>query len=448
MGKSVKKIPTGKLARTTITGMTAAKVGAKHLAYLGKTAFSDKTTQQETKDLHEEEIGKILFQTLSQLRGTALKVSQMLSMQIDLFPETIRQELAKACHQVLPLNRALIRKAFLQEFQTVPETLFQQFDSKAFAAASLGQVHEAISFDGEPLAVKIQYPGIAASIDSDIKMIRGILTTLSSRTDYLPKKELIHFILDEIETRLQEEVDYNQEAENTRWFAQHLKMDWIQVPEVLPEFSSKRVLTLKKLAGLHLKEWLATNPPQEEKNHFGQLLYDFFLHSVFELKHLHADPHPGNFLFMEGGRLGLLDFGCIKHLNEDYPQKMAHLLNAHIKDYHQDNSKELLEACQALEILPQDFTVKDFQELVNPFLKPLQAWLVEPFLKESFDFSTKSPYPQHAHEEAKKTVKYLSGLHQDQVYYDRSFVGLILMLQEIGAVVRTQNPWFGESIDF
>ena len=142
------------------TASIAAQSGAKHLTHLGKKAFSSdsETLQKE----HEAEIGKLLFKGLSQMRGTALKASQLLSLEADLIPEGIRQELAKSCHQVPPLNRSLIRKVFMSEFQQEPHTLFEFFNSSAFAAASLGQVHAAV-FEGDEVAVKVQYPGIQES---------------------------------------------------------------------------------------------------------------------------------------------------------------------------------------------------------------------------------------------------------------------------------------------
>ena len=116
MGKKVDKIPTGKIARTTITGISAAKVGIKHLSHMGKKKIFKKYDLPEAQEQHEQEIGKIIFSALSQLRGTALKVAQMLSMEESILPEPIRKELAKAFHQALPMNRALIHKVFQNEF--------------------------------------------------------------------------------------------------------------------------------------------------------------------------------------------------------------------------------------------------------------------------------------------------------------------------------------------
>ena len=191
-------IPTSKMKRSTIAGASMAKVGVKHLTFLGKSTFTSTKNKETNKEQHEKEIGQILIATFSQLRGTALKIAQVLSMEADFFPKSIRDELLKACHQVIPLNQAHIRKVFMKDFGQSPEQIFKNFNGKAFAAASLGQVHLAESETGEPMAIKIQYPGIDITIQSDLKLMRGVLNTLQKSTSLLPPKAIIDSVLNEI----------------------------------------------------------------------------------------------------------------------------------------------------------------------------------------------------------------------------------------------------------
>ena len=147
---------TGRLSRGAIVGMAVARAGLTHLGHKAKSMTRDDATTEQARVAHEAELGRILFAALNQLKGTALKASQLLSMELGFLPEGMRQELARAHYQVTPLNRALVIKVMRQEFGQDPQALFQQFDPIAFAAASLGQVHAAIMTDGLAVAVKLQ----------------------------------------------------------------------------------------------------------------------------------------------------------------------------------------------------------------------------------------------------------------------------------------------------
>ncbi len=319
--------------------------------------------------------------------------------------------------------------------------MFASFEPKAFAAASLGQVHRAVTHEGVAVAVKIQYPGIAASIDSDMKILRGLLRTLSATTRMLPRMAVIDLVLDEIEARLREEVDYELEAKNTQWFQAAVQPFDLQIPEVLEAQSSSKILTTTRLEGQHLDEWLADNPGQDERNHFGQLLFDHFIHSVFVLGRLHADPHPGNYLFMPGWCLGLLDFGCVKTITPSFPSSMAEVLNALLADNKEPCSARILKAYQAHGLLAEDLTAEEYETKLKPTLLPMTDWLVAPFVQSSFDFSKREAYPDIHKLDSKVTAKYLKGMRSDQVYFDRSFFGVMHLLEKIGATVRTENRW-------
>ena len=165
---------TGRLSRGAIAGMAVARAGLAHLGHKAQSLTRDAAQSAQARTAHEAELGRILFAALNQLKGTALKASQLLSMELGFLPDGMRQELSRAHYQVTPLNRALVVKVMRQEFGQDPHTLFQQFEPQAFAAASLGQVHAATLFTGEAVAVKLQYPGMAASVGSDMRMLRSL----------------------------------------------------------------------------------------------------------------------------------------------------------------------------------------------------------------------------------------------------------------------------------
>lgn len=438
---------TGKLKRSAISGLAMARAGISHLGHQARQLARDDDAKPAAQDQHEAELGRILFRALNQLKGTALKVSQLLSMDADFLPEGIRRELAKGCYQVTPLNRALVHKVFSSEFGQAPEQLFAHFEPSSFAAASLGQVHRASLADGRLLAVKVQYPGIAASVKSDIRMLRGILQTLGLGSNLIPRQELIDRMMNEVEQKLVEELDYEHEAAQLHWFRQHVRLPGIVIPQAISSHSSRRVLSMQRLAGLHLEPWLATAPNQAQRDHFGQLLYDWFWTSVRQLGRLHADPHPGNFLFMPDGQLGVLDFGCTKTISADFCTAMAQAWTALLERGESDSYAAVRDAYLALGVISPELSLADFETELVPVISPLIDWQLEPYRTAHFDFSQKSSYPSPDRSQNKTMMNLAAGFHQDLPYFDRAYLGLMHMLKKIGASVTTGNPWTQQMIN-
>lgn len=431
-------IPISKLKRASITGLTAAKIGIKHASYRARTLISTDSRKDKLKKDHEENLGKLIFSVLSQLKGTALKVSQLLSMEADILPKNIRNQLINACHQAPPINRALVRKQVIQELGDKPTNRFKYFNPEAFAAASIGQVHRAETFDGQKIAVKIQYPGIASTIESDIKIIEKLFWTISKTSNLLPPKIVIDLIMKEMQDRLREEVNYEVEAESLKWFRKNLTLDGVIIPKVVDDLSAKRLLTLEMLDGLHLKEWLETNPSQNDKNRLGQLLFDFFWYSVYKLNRINADPHPGNFLFMPDGNLGVLDFGCVRSLNAEFVEQFSKLIPACVRAFYQDgDSNSLREAYQALKILPTETNQEQFESVMLPSIEKFGRWFGQAYVGNSFDFSKKSACPGRPDSESMQAIKLLSGMYEEQICFDRAHLGLMNILTEMGAVITT-----------
>ena len=295
------QLPEGRLARAGVAGVTALRIGAGELRHRVKRPFMSQQQRESEQSVLDDKNARLLFEALTQLRGTALKLAQMLGMELDLLPAQYRRELEKSFHQVPPLNRVLVRKVIREEFGKAPEQLFTGFDDIAFAAASLGQVHAAILPDNTNVAVKIQYPGIHVALDSDMNLMRKVALGM-------PNSTIVRQSIDEVHARLQEEVDYRLEAATTRWFRENLKLDGIVVPRIYEDWCSDRVLTTEYCAGTHLDNWLANEPSQALRDQVGQRLYDLFIHSVLKLRRLHADPNPGNYLFRDDGSIALIDF--------------------------------------------------------------------------------------------------------------------------------------------
>jgi predicted unusual protein kinase regulating ubiquinone biosynthesis (AarF/ABC1/UbiB family) len=311
-----------------------------------------------------------------------------------------------------------------------PEELFASFNTKAFAAASLGQVHTATTHDGETLAVKIQYPGISDTIDSDIRMIKGLVRPLQ-------KSNIMLEGLKEIRARLVEETDYALEAENLNWFRKHLQINKVRIPKVYENLSTNKVLSMEKLPGVHLKDWLETDPSIDERNHFGGLIGKTFRRSFYELKILHADPNPGNYLFGDDGNLALLDFGCVKRFSEDFSTHFLSLMDAHIR-----NSKtDVLAAYKAFGLL-DDITAASAAQLYEDVLKPLGDWLLKAVHPEHFDFAKNKGYASEGICHFEKMMHH-PGFQQTNtefIFLDRTIFGLYSLYEQMGASVSFKIP--------
>lgn len=430
---------TGRLSRGAIAGMAVARAGLAHLGHKAQSLTRDEAQQAQARTAHEAELGRILFAALNQLKGTALKASQLMSMELGFLPEAMRQELARAHYQVTPLNRAVVIKVLRQELGGDPHTLFQHFEPQAFAAASLGQVHAATLNSGEAVAVKLQYPGMAASIGSDMRMLRSLLQTLGGQSDTLPKASIIDRVMADIELKLAEELDYQHEAQTLQWFAQHLTLPGLVIPAPVVDRTTRRVLTMRRLQGQHVNEWLQTQPSQAQRDHYGQLLFDTFLHCAFVLHRLQADPHPGNYLFMADGQLGLLDFGCTRALDAGFCTAVSTVWSALLRS--PLDTATLQQAYLALGLISTGLSAHDFCTQLLPALADMQAWQRLPFTVPVYDFAQHPAYPGAKPEHQRVAVQLLQAVPPDMPYFDRAYLGLTQMLKTLGARVRTTNPW-------
>lgn len=416
-----------------LVGTTAARVGAKAVRHKLSASPS-----KEAKDQHEAEVGKLIFAAVTQLRGTALKAAQMLSMDAGVLPEGIRAQLARASHQALPLNRALVSRAFRQAFGREPQSLYAQFDTEAFAAASLGQVHRARLDDGTEVAVKVQYPGIAETIDSDLRLLRSMLRTIGRQRLGLPRDEIIDKLLDEVRRQLAEEVDYLHEAEQQAWFAEHARHPDIVMPQVVPALTCKTVLTQRSLQGLHLDESLRQNPLQSTRDRQAQAIFDWFIDCAFVRRRIHADMHLGNLLFLADGRIGVLDFGCTRGLSGPFVAGLARSWLTWLRRG-AAGAFELLANYRELGVAGLGLGLKDFEQRVVPEIAPVLEWATQPFAAERFAFADKTPFPTPSLERrSNHSASFIAGLPPELLSFDRAWFGLMHLLTRLQGRVDTR----------
>ena len=299
--------------------MTAGVTGS-YLGYLAQSLVLDRPARAQKLKATHRKAGKRLTETMSEMRGPAMKLGQALSLHAGTLPEETLQELASLQMNAPPMHPQLVRAQFRQELGRDPDDVYRSFDPIPFAAASLGQVHNAVGHNGEKLAVKIQYPAIREAIAGDFKWFRAV-SRPAQFSRHLPSDTV-----DELQRQIEAETDYRREAEHLEFFGNKLRpLGFVTVPEVLREFSTQRVLTMSKLKGKHLEEFLAGKPSQKLRDEIGSRLVDLYYFQILKLGSFHADPHWGNYLFLPDGGIGLVDFGCVKHLNADFVESLRKL---------------------------------------------------------------------------------------------------------------------------
>lgn len=426
-----KKIPESKLNRSIVTGKTAISVSGKVLKYLAKKPFLSKPDKQKAKLLLEKDNAETIFKALVMLKGTALKVAQLLSFELDIIPPAIRKELEKSYNQVPPMNRAVVRKAIVKEMGAPPENVFKSFELKAFAAASLGQVHYAVTKNNDELAVKIQYPGIANTIKNDMQLVKNLIRPI-------PDSGIITPMLDEIQDRLFEEIDYVQEAENTMFFKKHLDIDGVIIPAVNPDFCSKYTLSTDFFDGLSLDQWIETNPVKKDRERIAGVLNSVFLKSLYELKTIHADPNPGNFLVNKELQVGLIDFGCVKTFQPKFVQQYQSMY----KMMNSQNQDAFFNHLNEMNIINPDMDKKTENALFKMMLKVGQ-WYSKLYENEYFDFGDNKSFFAEGKKLMEGFFKFRKQyrVNPEFVFLDRTRYGLFRIFERLQAKVKIRNQY-------
>jgi len=287
-------------------------VAGSYLGYQVQRRFLDEEGARGRQDAFHRKQARKIRDELQDLKGPVMKLGQALSMQTHFLDPELIAELSSLQMQAPPMHPSLMRAQFKSALGKYPEDMFRSFDEKPFAAASLGQVHWAVTRKGEEVAVKIQYPAMREAIESDFRALRaaGVVARLTGH--------LKEAVISEVERGILEETDYLNEAKNIENFRLALApLEFVRIAKVHHDLTSDQVLTMSRVPGRRLQEFLLTNPSQELRDKLGTGLTRLFFFQLFCVKALHADPHPGNYLFNEDGTIGLVDFGCVKYLKPE-----------------------------------------------------------------------------------------------------------------------------------
>lgn len=435
--KTLDKIPTGKIERATQLVKTGIKVGGNYVAYYGEKIVNPSLTKEKLNEENAEDI----YDGLKNLKGSALKVAQMLSMDKSIMPQAYVEKFSLSQFSVPPLSAPLVRKTFKKYLGKYPEDIYDTFTQDAVNAASIGQVHKA-SINGENFAVKIQYPGVAESISSDLALVKPFATRMFN----LKGKDSEKYFK-EVENKLLEETDYVLELKQSLEVSDQCgKIKNLRFPKYFPAYSSEKILTMEWIDGEHISEFTAYNQDREKGDKIGQALWDFYMYQMHHLKQVHADPHPGNFLIDKNDTLVAIDFGCIKQVPEDFYVPYFELAKPEVIN----NSELFNQKLYELEILRHDDTKEEIIYFTKIF-HDLLSLFTKPFHGEFFDFSDEDFFgkiAQMGEEFSKDTqLRKMNGNRGSKhfLYINRTFFGLYNLLHDLKARIQTTS--FKEYID-
>lgn len=424
--KTIDSIPISKIHRASKLVSTGAKVGVNYLKYYGDKLTK---TEDEARSKLNENNAEDIYDSLKQLKGSALKVAQMLSMEKSIMPQAYVEKFSLAQFSVPPLSPALVLKTFKNYFGKLPNELYDSFNSTSENAASIGQVHRAEK-DGKQLAVKIQYPGVAQSITSDLALVKPIAMKMFN----IKGKDSDKYFK-EVEGKLIEETNYILEVKQSKEISKACKhIPNLLFPNYYEELSSDRIITMDYMEGEHLSEFTAYNTDQEKANQLGQALWDFYMYQIHSLRKVHADPHPGNFLVSKEGQLIALDFGCMKTIPNDFYVPYFELAipeNITDKDF-------FISKLYELEILRKDDS-KEEAEFFAEMFHELLSLFTQPFHAETFDFSDANFFgkiTELGQRYSKSTeLRKMNGNRGSKhfIYINRTFFGLYNLMFDLKA---------------
>lgn len=430
--KTSDKIPVGKLKRAGKIFKTSLKVGKNYAVHYGSKILQ---ADVDKDDLDEKNATDIM-ESLLELKGSGLKVAQMLSMEKSLLPKAYSDQFSLAQFSVPPLSTPLVKKTFRKYLSKNPEDLFDEFEYEAAFAASIGQVHKAKIGDNY-LAVKIQYPGVAESITSDLAILKPMASKIM-RLDFDDAEKYFK----EVEDKLVEETDYALELKNGRSISKACgKLKGYRFPKYHKKYSSDRIITMDWVDGSHLPEYVKQESSKTKRNKIAQRIWDLFMFQLFELRTVHADPHPGNILITQDNKVCMLDFGCTKEVPKKFLKSLKKLTDPSILDKPVALKKLLFELDLLLPTDKEkesDFYFEKFNQVLAIFLKP--------YTQNSWDFADPSLFEEitkTGEAIAKETL--FSSFNKSRgskhfIYINRTFFGLFQLMHLLKAEISVQYP--------
>jgi len=329
--------PTSRASRNLELARIGTQTGAAFAAHRARRVFASAERRPELDAAFELKTAEQVAAALGNMKGALMKIGQMASYLDQGLPEPVRDALSQLQSDAPPMAPELVAHVVVEELGAPPEDVFAEWDPHPIAAASIGQVHRALTKDNRAVAVKVQYPGIAEAIRSDLAnadLVFGGIAMLFPGMDPKP-------IVEEIKARVVEELDYCLEADNQRLFVDYYRdHPFIHIPAVLDELSTARVLTTELATGVRLETVLTWS--RTEQDLAAEAIYRYVFRSLYRLHAFNGDPHPGNYLFRPGGQVTFLDYGLVKRFTPREVSMFQRMIEAMVLHEDLDAYRDLL----------------------------------------------------------------------------------------------------------
>ena len=343
------------------------KGSGRYALYKARQTFASAEQKIELAEQFQLKTATDVTESLGNMKGALMKIGQMASYLDTGLPEHVRQTLASLQHDAPPMAPELVADQIVSELGRRPEDLFLEWDPEPIASASIGQVHRAITHAGEAVAVKVQYPGVAEAMESDLRNADWVFRSMAVMFPGVEPEPVVA----ELRERLVEELDYTAEAANQRHFHSYFeKHPYIHVPAVLEEYSTAKILTSELATGSRFSEVLTWS--DEEQNLAAETLFRFSFGAIYRLHSFNGDPHPGNYLFNPGGQVTFLDFGLVKRFNRDQTKFFEELI---IEMVVRRDHAAFRRAVERAGILPVGADISD--ELVNEYFSYYYLYVMD-----------------------------------------------------------------------
>ena len=416
-------ITRGRYGRLARLGRLSARLWTSWLGAKLRRLITAKHKRAAYDEARRKRDAEAVVQTMGQMKGAIMKFGQMLSFVSDSIPAEYRAALESLQAQAPAMDFALIRDVAERELGMPLERAFARFDETPLASASIGQVHRAVLPTGDPVVVKVQYPGVAEAIAADLQNVGVLYRMAALFYPALDPKPIV----EEIKTRIGDELDYTKEAANQQTFYDLYEgHPHIRIPKVYASHSTARVLTTEYVEGRSFAEILDVD--QDQRNHYGAVLWHFVFGSIFEHGVFNGDPHPGNYIFTDGGQVVFLDFGCIKYFPEKMHSEWMGLVRAFMENRDDDFRAHVVNLG----------FIKDSSPLSAGLLRKYFGYFYRP-VEASGAFAFTRAYTEQSMEMVFKPQGEFKGIHTklnmppDFVFVNRIQWGVYSILAELGA---------------
>jgi predicted unusual protein kinase regulating ubiquinone biosynthesis (AarF/ABC1/UbiB family) len=418
------RLARGRVSRLLRMGRLSARLSTSWFGARVRRLFAGRERRARLDEAQRKANAQLVASTMGEMKGALMKLGQMVSFVTDEVPAEYRAALAQLQSSAPPMPFPLIRDVAERELGRPLERAFARFDEKPLASASIGQVHRAQLPSGEEVAVKVQYPGVAEAIGADLANVGVLYSVVGMMYPALDPKPVV----EELRSRITEELDYAREAKNQKLFAARFEGNpHVRIPRVFDEHSTARVLTTEFVAGRRFADVLAD--PAEVRNRYGEIIYRFVFHSILRNGVFNGDPHPGNYLFdAEGKTVTFLDFGCVKFFPDDMMANWKRLVCCHL-DGHRDDFRG--------QLVKLGF-IKDDNKLTTELLYEYFRYFYEPFAEDrhfvfSSEYNSKSIKMVFAPDGKFAGCTKQLNMPPDFVFVNRIQWGVYSILAQLGA---------------